>query len=395
MLRPNKDAQQKAKKLKGTRIVFRVLRMVLTSIFIFAWIRFSLPNHLWISLIQKLNSYLQVTVYASLFFGFFYLFAGIEDSCLAIIKKGVELFGVSTQRMIVFYLVKNSLYILYSSVALGLFYYFATIEKSFYTNYLNPIANKYSFIQFLVIFIFTLLLITLITLLLVDQVVPEIIRVKFLSISSKKVTAGALYHKINVLAKKVQYEIPVVFVNTSNIVEEDYNANWQSYRNKHKIILGNGLINNLDEDEIIGLIGHELGHGYYRHAFRNLLTIIICELIGLIIISFIAYVLDFPGKQWDILSFGIPALTLFFVLYKALANKILLNPIAQRQEIVADTYSIALGSSADKFANALIFLADKLLLEFSNTWMDWLFFNDHPSTEKRVKLILGKNQKSV
>ena len=390
---PDKQAQRSAREVNRLMITARFIRAAITSLFILTWIELDFPARLLHVLFSRMSIYASIAISVVMFFLLFFVIQLFEELFLIQVRIRFGLLAIPFRRMmflsVITYLVEVSLV----SVTAWLFFYFVDLGLSSITRSINHIVvhNTPSQIAFVLFSTFVLAF----CIVAMNQPIPEHIRNRILMVKNKKVTEGSLFEKLNNLADRVQLKLPPIIVKSSGIVGENYNAGWQTSFLSHKVILGEGLLHDLCEDDVVAIVSHEIGHGLHKHNSKKRWASYLYNVVGFLLITFLFFVAGLINGQLAPLSIGLPALVLFYLTYHYFAAIIWLIPLSKKQELIADRCAIALGSSRENYARALIAITDIALIEYKSMWIDWLFLSDHPSVEKRVKLILGADYHKI
>lgn len=155
-----------------------------------------------------------------------------------------------------------------------------------------------------------------------------------------------------------------------------------------RIVLWDTTIKGLDEDEILFVVGHEIGHYVLHHLWYGLLvntllsilTLYITYLLSLWMMKHLPHRLQF-GEMRDIASF--PLLLLCFTFISTLLSP-LMNLYSQSIEHDADTYGLEITHLNHAAATGFV------KLQYNNLGYPWpgefymLFRTGHPSIGARI-----------
>lgn len=100
---------------------------------------------------------------------------------------------------------------------------------------------------------------------------------------------GILKTEINNLAKSIGFPLKKILIMDGSKRSAHSNAYFFGFWKNKRIVIFDTLIRNLNLQEIIAVIGHELGHWKYKHVIWNLLIFMVIKLIILILIIFILF----------------------------------------------------------------------------------------------------------
>jgi STE24 endopeptidase len=165
------------------------------------------------------------------------------------------------------------------------------------------------------------------------------------------------------------------------------NAAFTGIGKAKRIMLGDTLIKEFNEDEIETVFAHELGH-YTRHHIRTGIIIsIVSTFLGLFITSLCySWSLDQLGFSSAAELAALPLLALWLSIF-GLVTSPLGNMISRRHERQADTYAIRKTEKKEAFISALRKLASMNLADPEpHPLVEFLFYS-HPSIAKRISMI--------
>jgi STE24 endopeptidase len=202
----------------------------------------------------------------------------------------------------------------------------------------------------------------------------------------KPLEAGELKSKIDIFANKVGFKLDNIFVIDGSKRSTKANAYFSGFGAKKRIVLYDTLINDLETDEIVGVLAHEIGHYKKKHIFINMILSILLTGFTLFILSlFINNSLLSEALSVNKPSFHI-GLIAFGVLYTPISEitGLLMNLLSRKFEYQADNYA------KEKFdGNALISSLKKLSKNsLSNlTPHKWYVYwhYSHPTLLERIK----------
>lgn len=197
---------------------------------------------------------------------------------------------------------------------------------------------------------------------------------------------GSLRIKIEAYAIKVGFSLPTIKVIDGSKRSTKANAYFSGFGKQKQITLYDTLINDLEEDEIVAVLAHEVGHYKRKHIIYNLFlgistTGLMFYLLSLCLgFSVFAEVL-YASQQ----SFH-ASLLVFGVLYSPISNTIslLTNMLSRKFEYEADDYA---KSTFDAYSliSSLKKLNKKSLSNLTpHPLYEWYYYS-HPSLVKRVQ----------
>lgn len=153
--------------------------------------------------------------------------------------------------------------------------------------------------------------------------------------------AGNLKDAIEGYAKKVGFELKNVFVIDGSKRSTKANAYFSGFGKQKRVTLFDTLINDLDEDEIVAVLAHEVGHYKRKHIIFNLTASILLTGLTLFVLSL------FVNNPDLSLAIGVTkpsfhaALIGFVLLYSLISaiTGLAMNYLSRRFEFQADDYA--------------------------------------------------------
>lgn len=197
---------------------------------------------------------------------------------------------------------------------------------------------------------------------------------------------GALRTQILSLARANDIPAGNVWVMDASRQSSRISANVSGFLGTTRITLNDNLLKQGTPDEVLAVMGHEMGHYVMGHTLRGLL------LSGLLILAAFAFLhwgfrlaTSRFGAQWKVHGIddvaGLPLLTALASLFFLLATP-LTNGIIRTAEHQADIFGLDAVRKPDAFATAMLKLSTYRKLE-PGKWEEVIFF-DHPSGRTRV-----------
>jgi len=160
---------------------------------------------------------------------------------------------------------------------------------------------------------------------------------------------GPLRDKLNELSKKVGFSFSQVLVMDGSKRSGHSNAFFTGFGKQRKIVLYDTLINQMTEDEVCAVLGHELGHWTHSHIYKSFAILAIHNLLTFALFS--KFIDD--EKLFADFGFNLPAgehpvvigLSLFMLVFEPIDSvfSFLLNSLMRRFEYQADAFATNLG----------------------------------------------------
>jgi STE24 endopeptidase len=153
--------------------------------------------------------------------------------------------------------------------------------------------------------------------------------------------AGSLRDKIAAYAETVGFKLDKIFVIDGSKRSTKANAYFSGFGSQKRVTLYDTLINDLEEEEIVAVLAHEVGHYKKKHIIFNLFSSILLTGFMLFILSlFISNPLLSNALGVDIPSFHI-GLIAFGMLYSPFSEitGLIMNLFSRKFEYQADDYA--------------------------------------------------------
>ncbi len=152
---------------------------------------------------------------------------------------------------------------------------------------------------------------------------------------------GSLKTKITEYAEKVGFELKNIFVIDGSKRSTKANAYFSGFGREKRVTLYDTLINDLDEEEIVAVLAHEVGHYKKRHIIFNMIVSLLMTGLTLFILSLFvnnpevskAIGVSRPSFHAALIGFGI--------LYSPISELtgLVMNYLSRKFEFQADDYA--------------------------------------------------------
>ena len=152
---------------------------------------------------------------------------------------------------------------------------------------------------------------------------------------------GELREKLETFAQKVGFNLTNIFVIDGSKRSTKANAYFTGFGPKKRIVLYDTLINDLETDEIVAVLAHEVGHYKKNHVVYNMIISVLLTGFTLYILSlFIGNTLLSQALSVSEPSFHI-GLIAFGILYSPISEitGLLMNILSRKFEYEADDYA--------------------------------------------------------
>jgi STE24 endopeptidase len=210
--------------------------------------------------------------------------------------------------------------------------------------YIIKTGGKYFYVYVWVfLFIFSIIMMTL---------VPVVIMPMFNKY--EPLPEGTLKTRIYALADQLKYPLTKLFVMDGSKRSSHSNAFMFGFGKNKRIVLFDTLLTQVKEDEILAILGHELGHWKLGHTLSNFVTTQVYTAAAFYFFAltygstdlYAAFGFNDPNRP----AATIIALMLFFQTLWAPVDKVLsfvLTIVSRQNEFGADKFSVQLGMSRD------------------------------------------------
>lgn len=157
----------------------------------------------------------------------------------------------------------------------------------------------------------------------------------------KPLEEGSLRDKISDYAQSVGFNLKNIFVIDGSKRSTKANAYFSGFGSEKRVTLYDTLVNDLDEEEIVAVLAHEVGHYKKKHIIFNLIASILLTGLTLYILSiFISNPLLSNALGVEIPSFHV-GLIAFGLLYSPISEitGFIMNHFSRKFEYQADDYA--------------------------------------------------------
>ncbi|UMB54674.1 M48 family metallopeptidase [Lutibacter sp. A64] len=196
---------------------------------------------------------------------------------------------------------------------------------------------------------------------------------------------GELKTAIDDFGKKVGFNLENIFVIDGSKRSTKANAYFSGFGSQKRVTLYDTLINDLETDEIVAVLAHEIGHYTKKHIIYNLI-------LSLILTGFTFYILSlFIGNQLLSQALGVEftsfhiGLISFGILYSPISEitGFIMNIISRKFEYEADDYAKA-NFNAEALISSLKKLSKNSLSNLTPSNLYVKFHYSHPTLLERI-----------
>ena len=197
---------------------------------------------------------------------------------------------------------------------------------------------------------------------------------------------SVLKTKILALARANDVPVDNVWLVDASRQSSRVSANVSGFLGTARISLNDNLLKQGSPDEVLSVLGHEMGHYVMDHETREIL------LQGLVILAGFFFVhrgflflCDLFGGQWQVRKLsdvaGLPLLAALGSIFLFLATPVT-NSISRTTEYQADIFGLDAVRKPDAFASVILKLSTYRKLD-PGRWEEIVFY-DHPSGRRRI-----------
>ncbi|MFD2541163.1 M48 family metallopeptidase [Lacinutrix gracilariae] len=197
---------------------------------------------------------------------------------------------------------------------------------------------------------------------------------------------GTLREKISAYAKTVGFTLDKIFVIDGSKRSTKANAYFSGFGSEKRVTLYDTLINDLEEEEIVAVLAHEVGHYKKKHIIFNLAASILITGFTLFILSlFISKPILSQALGVEKPSFHI-GLIAFGILYSPLSEitGLLMNWFSRKFEYQADDYA-KITYKAEPLITSLKKLSKNSLSNLTPHKAYVFMHYSHPTLLERIK----------
>ena len=197
---------------------------------------------------------------------------------------------------------------------------------------------------------------------------------------------GELKNEIIKYVNSVGFKAHDIYVLNGSKRSTKANAYFSGFGNQKRITLYDTLINDLDNDEIVSVLAHEVGHYKRKHILYNLASSIILTGFALFILSLfikspilsLALGVSIPSFHIGLIAFGI--------LYSPVSQilGVFMNYMSRKFEYQADNYAKNT-FSASPLISSLKKLSKNSLSNLTPHYLYVFFHFSHPTLIDRIK----------
>jgi STE24 endopeptidase len=198
--------------------------------------------------------------------------------------------------------------------------------------------------------------------------------------------AGPLKTQILSLARANDVPVDNVWLVDASRQSNRVSANVSGFLGTARISLNDNLLKQGSPDEVLAVLGHEMGHYVMGHATRQILLGGLVILLGFAFVNWgFLFGCEVFGGQWQVRRIsevaGLPLLVALGSIFLFLATP-MTNSISRTTEYQADIFGLDAVRKPDAFSSVMLKLSTYRKLE-PGRWEEIIFY-DHPSGRTRI-----------
>ena len=200
---------------------------------------------------------------------------------------------------------------------------------------------------------------------------------------------GPLLEKIRSYLNKVDFPVKKLEVMDGSKRSSHSNAYFSGIGKNKRIALFDTLVDQMNEDEIVSVIAHEVGHYKLKHIYTGIILNAIQSGFMLFILSLFLMNTELFAV-FKMQNISIYASLLFFSMLYApisLVIGIFFNIISRRNEFSADAYSAETANMPDALISGLKKMSKENLSNLTPHWLNVFLNYSHPPVLERISAL--------
>jgi len=201
--------------------------------------------------------------------------------------------------------------------------------------------------------------------------------------------AGPLRDRIVAVAKAKGIPADHIYVSDASRQSKRISANVSGLGPTTRITLNDNLLKRTGPDEVVAVMGHEMGHYVLGHVYRLVLLFALVIAAVLFAISRLAPRLIARNPRWGVRDIADPASAPVLLLLASAVGVLLTpvqNSIIRWGEDAADAFGLDAAREPDGFAKTALRLSEYRKLEPGA--LEEIVFFDHPSGRTRIRMAM-------
>lgn len=192
-----------------------------------------------------------------------------------------------------------------------------------------------------------------------------------------------LAKKVKKLCEKVGLDLKGVFQFNLSKTTKKGNAAFTGMGKSRRVILGDTMLEKLEDDEILGVLAHELGHYKLKHLWKGMGLSIVTTYAGLFLVALI-YNQLYPviGDHHYTIA-ALPLMAIILSIYGFVTSPIG-NAYSRKNEREADDFAVELTGDNKSFIAGLEKLSKQNLSDPDPHPLAVFFYYSHPPIKERL-----------
>ncbi len=200
---------------------------------------------------------------------------------------------------------------------------------------------------------------------------------------------GSLKKAIEEIAEKIKFKMSGIFKIDGSKRSSHSNAYFAGIGKFRRIVLFDTLMTQMNEEEIISVLAHEMGHNKKRHIQKQLILGFVSGLLSFWLLSLVMNWLPF----YQAFGAGNPSPGKALVLFALFGGSFsffltpLSNYLSRKYEYEADAFSVEATQKTEPMKTALVKLSKENLSNLTPHPLYSFYYYSHPTTLERVEAI--------
>jgi STE24 endopeptidase len=155
-----------------------------------------------------------------------------------------------------------------------------------------------------------------------------------------------------------------------------------------RVVLGDNLVDNMTNPEVVSIIAHEVGHYKHRHMWKGIALGTVQQVI---VFYFLHLIMKAAFPEFLLSTHSTLSLLPLLIIIAGAVSGFLFGPfgnaLSRRMEKAADHYAITHIEQKTSFLTALAGLADRNLANAYPTWWVKVLYYSHPPIGERLEML--------
>ncbi|MCF7886207.1 MAG: M48 family metallopeptidase [Candidatus Marinimicrobia bacterium] len=205
----------------------------------------------------------------------------------------------------------------------------------------------------------------------------------------EKLENEELAQKVKTMCEKVGMDLKGVFQFNLSKNTKKGNAAFTGLGKSRRVILGDTMLEKLEEEEILSVLAHELGHYKLKHLWKGMTFSIVTTYTGLFLVSLL-YNQFYPLiGEYQYTIAALPLMAIILSLYSFITSPIS-NAYSRKNEREADDFAVELTGNKQAFISGLEKLSKQNLSDPDPHPVAVFFYYSHPPIKKRLARLENK-----